>query len=122
MRCPICFNCLAVVRQWGEQGIATIPPMWMLNHVPNMMACHVSILHNAQGPNNTITQSDVAGLLALGEAYRILLRDRALCDQRIGLEFFLIFLNEIPEADTADFLLTFNQNLDVNGEFAAHLV
>jgi 3-oxoacyl-[acyl-carrier-protein] synthase II len=42
-----------------------------------MMACHVSILHNAQGPNNTITQSDVASLLAIGEAYRIIGRDRA---------------------------------------------
>lgn len=67
------------LEKWGEQGISSIPPMWMLNHVPNMMACHVSILHNAQGPNNTITQSDVAGLLALGEAYRHLLRDRADC-------------------------------------------
>ena len=65
------------LEKWGEQGISSIPPMWMLNHVPNMMACHVSILHNAQGPNNTITQSDVAGLLALGESYRHVLRDRA---------------------------------------------
>jgi len=50
--------------------------------LPNMLACHVSILHNAQGPNNTITESDVAGLLALGEAYRILRRDQA--------DFFLV--------------------------------
>ncbi len=62
---------------WGERGIPTIPPLWMLTHVPNMAACHVSILHNAQGPNNTVTQSDVAGLLALGEAYRTLIHDRA---------------------------------------------
>jgi 3-oxoacyl-[acyl-carrier-protein] synthase II len=65
------------LEKWGEVGIPLIPPTWMLNHVPNMMACHVSILHNAQGPNNTITQSDVASLLALGEAYRIIGRDRA---------------------------------------------
>jgi 3-oxoacyl-[acyl-carrier-protein] synthase II len=65
------------LERWGELGIPLIPPMWMLNHVPNMMACHVSILHNAQGPNNTITQSDVASLLATGEAYRIIGRDRA---------------------------------------------
>jgi 3-oxoacyl-[acyl-carrier-protein] synthase II len=63
--------------RWGAEGLARIPPMWMLNHVPNMPACHVSILHNAQGPSNTITQSDAAGLLALGEAVRVLQRDAA---------------------------------------------
>jgi 3-oxoacyl-[acyl-carrier-protein] synthase II len=42
-----------------------------------MLACHVSILHNAQGPNNSITESDVASLLALGEATRILRRDQS---------------------------------------------
>ncbi len=65
------------LEKWGEQGMATIPPTWMLKYLPNMLACHVSILHNAQGPNNTITESDVASLLALGEAYRILTRDQA---------------------------------------------
>jgi 3-oxoacyl-[acyl-carrier-protein] synthase II len=65
------------LEKWGEQGLATIPPTWMLKYLPNMLACHVSILHNAQGPNNSITESDVAGLLALGEAHRILARDGA---------------------------------------------
>jgi 3-oxoacyl-[acyl-carrier-protein] synthase II len=63
--------------KWGEQGLPTIPPLWMLKYLPNMLACHVSILHNAQGPNNSITENDVASLLALGEAYRILKRDQA---------------------------------------------
>jgi 3-oxoacyl-[acyl-carrier-protein] synthase II len=62
---------------WGEKGIASIPPLWMLKYLPNMLACHVSILHNAQGPNNTITESEVASLLALGEAVRILQRDQS---------------------------------------------
>jgi 3-oxoacyl-[acyl-carrier-protein] synthase II len=65
------------LHKWGEQGLPLIPPLWMLSHIPNMMACHVSILHNAQGPNNSITQSDVAGLLALGEACRYIRGDRA---------------------------------------------
>jgi 3-oxoacyl-[acyl-carrier-protein] synthase II len=47
-----------------------------------MHACHISVLHNAQGPNNTITESDVAPLLALGEAARILRRGQA--------DFFLV--------------------------------
>jgi 3-oxoacyl-[acyl-carrier-protein] synthase II len=70
------------LKLWGEKGIGSIPPLWMLKYLPNMLACHVSILHNAQGPNNTITESDVAGLLALGEATRILRRDQA--------DFFLV--------------------------------
>jgi len=65
------------LKKWGERGISHIPPMWMLNHVPNMPACHVSILHNAQGPNNTISQTDAGGLLALGEGFRALQRGRA---------------------------------------------
>ncbi|HMC66581.1 MAG TPA: beta-ketoacyl synthase N-terminal-like domain-containing protein [Gemmataceae bacterium] len=68
--------------KWGEQGLAVMPPLWMLKYLPNMLACQVSILHNAQGPNNTITESEVASLLALGEAYRIIARDQA--------DFFLV--------------------------------
>ncbi len=65
------------LKKWGSEGLAAIPPLWMLKYLPNMLACHVSVLHNAQGPNNTITEGDVAGLLALGEAYHILQRDQA---------------------------------------------
>lgn len=70
------------MRTWGDTGLGLIPPLWLLKYLPNMLACHVSIIHNAQGPNNTITESDVAGLLAVGEAYRILTRDQA--------DFFLV--------------------------------
>lgn len=70
------------LERWGGEGLKHITPLWMLKYLPNMLACHVSILHNAQGPSNTVTQSDVAGLLALGEAYRILMRDQA--------DFFLV--------------------------------
>jgi 3-oxoacyl-[acyl-carrier-protein] synthase II len=65
------------LRAWGEKGLPAITPLWMLKYLPNMLACHVSILHDAQGPNNTITEGDVASLLALGEAVRILRRDQA---------------------------------------------
>jgi 3-oxoacyl-[acyl-carrier-protein] synthase II len=70
------------LEKWGSQGLAHMPPLWMLKYLPNMLACHVSILHNAQGPNNTITENDVASLLALGEAARALRRDQA--------DFFLV--------------------------------
>jgi 3-oxoacyl-[acyl-carrier-protein] synthase II len=65
------------LEKWGQTGLPLIPPMWLLSHVPNMVACHVSILHNAQGPCNTIVQSDLSGLLALGEAYRVIAHNRA---------------------------------------------
>jgi 3-oxoacyl-[acyl-carrier-protein] synthase II len=63
--------------RWGRDGLPAIPPTWMLNHVPNMPACHAAILHDARGPNNTITQSDVAGVLAIGESLRVLRGGRA---------------------------------------------
>ncbi len=72
----------ADVLKWGELGLPLIPPTWMLKYVPNMLACHVSISYNAQGPNNTITQTEAASLLALGEAYRIL--------ERGGADVFLV--------------------------------
>lgn len=62
---------------WGSEGLRQIPPQWMLKYLPNMPACHASILIDAQGPNNSITSGDVAGLLCLGEAYRAMNRDLA---------------------------------------------
>lgn len=67
---------------WGREGMAQVPPLWMLKYLPNMPACHVSILFDAQGPNNSITSTDTAGLLALGEAFRLLARNSA--------DFFLV--------------------------------
>ena len=61
----------------GPKGIGNVTPIWMLKYLPNMPACHSSILFDAQGPNNTVTTSEVAGLLALGEAYRLMARNRA---------------------------------------------
>ena len=65
------------LEKWGEFGIPNLPPLWMLKYLPNMIACHVSMMHNAQGPSNTITETDVASLLAMGEAFRIIRRDQA---------------------------------------------
>ena len=62
---------------WGSKGIKEIPPLWMLKYLPNMPSCHVSITLDLRGPSNTITSSDAASMLALGEAYRIIQRDAA---------------------------------------------
>jgi 3-oxoacyl-[acyl-carrier-protein] synthase II len=63
---------------WGERGMREIPPLWMLKYLPNMPSCHASITLDLRGPSNTITQTDAASLMALGEAYRIIQRD--VCD------------------------------------------
>jgi 3-oxoacyl-[acyl-carrier-protein] synthase II len=62
---------------WGRSSIGEIEPIWLLKYLPNMLACHISILMNCQGPSNTITESDAAANLAIGEASRIIARGRA---------------------------------------------
>lgn len=62
---------------YGRAGIPQIPPIWMLKYLPNMLACHISILCDCQGPSNSITEAEAASNLAIGEAFRIIARDRA---------------------------------------------
>ena len=54
-----------------------IPPIWLLKYLPNMLACHISILLDCQGPSNTITEAEAASNLAIGEAARIIAKGRA---------------------------------------------
>ena len=63
--------------RWGEDSMGQITPLWLLRQLPNMPACHVSIDHDARGPNNTITSRDSSALLALAEAVRVILRGAA---------------------------------------------
>ncbi len=49
-------------------------PVWLLKHLPNMAAAHISILHHAMGPNNTIVTACAAGTQAVGEAFRLIAR------------------------------------------------
>ena len=43
---------------WGREGIRQIEPIWLLKYLPNMLACHISILLDCQGPSNTITEAE----------------------------------------------------------------
>lgn len=63
--------------RWGEGGMGKIAPLWLLRQLPNMPACHISIDHNACGPNNTLTCRDASALLALAEAVRVIEAGRA---------------------------------------------
>jgi 3-oxoacyl-[acyl-carrier-protein] synthase II len=62
---------------WGESGMHNLTPLWMLKYLPNMLACHVTILHDAQGPSNTITCSEASGLLSIGESRAVIERGHA---------------------------------------------
>ena len=42
-----------------------------------MLACHISIIHDIQGPSNTITCAEASGHLAIGEAAQIIARGDA---------------------------------------------
>jgi 3-oxoacyl-[acyl-carrier-protein] synthase II len=55
----------------------SIFPLWLLQHLPNMAAAHVSILQHAMGPNNTIVTACAAGTQAVGEAFRLVARGDA---------------------------------------------
>ncbi len=62
---------------YAREGIEKITPIWLLKYLPNMLACHISILLDCQGPSNTITEAEAASNVAIGEAARIIARGRA---------------------------------------------
>lgn len=61
----------------GASGMDALTPLWLLKYLPNMLACHVTIIHGAEGPSNTITCSEASGLLSIGESMRIIERGAA---------------------------------------------
>ena len=65
------------IRKFGEAGQKKLFPLWLLRHLPNMVAAHISIAHNAQGPNNTIVTACSASTQALGEGLRLVQRGDA---------------------------------------------
>ncbi len=61
----------------GQNGAGALAPLWVLKYLPNMTAAHVSMAHNARGPNSTITTACAAATQAVGEAFRLIARDDA---------------------------------------------
>lgn len=58
-------------------GMNNLQPLWMLKYLPNMLACHVTIIHGLEGPSNTLLNDEASGLLCLGESLRVLQRGAA---------------------------------------------
>ena len=61
----------------GQRGAQALFPLWILKYLPNMTAAHISLIYNAQGPNNTITTACAAGTQAVGEGFRLIARGDA---------------------------------------------
>jgi 3-oxoacyl-[acyl-carrier-protein] synthase II len=93
----------------GEFSMAraeSIFPLWLLQHLPNMAAAHISILHHAMGPNNTIVTACAAGTQAVGEAFRLIARGDADvvlaggCDSRLD-PHLLVAYNAMKAVSTS---------------------
>ena len=62
------------IHKWGKEGLELVTPLWLLKYLPNMLACHIGIIHDIQGPSNSITCAEASAHLAISEAARIIAR------------------------------------------------
>ncbi len=99
------------MKKFGQEGIRSLYPLWLLKYLPNMPACHISIAHCLKGPSNTLTTSSAAGTQAIGEAFRVIKRGDAdlmlaggtdsklnpMGIARFNLLGFLSFQQRVPE-------------------------
>jgi len=65
------------LHKWGEEGMHHLTPLWLLKYLPNMLACHVTIIHDTHGPSNTITCGEASSGLSIGESLRVIQRGAA---------------------------------------------
>jgi len=62
------------IKKWGKEGLELVTPLWLLKYLPNMLACHIGIIHDIQGPSNSITCAEAGAHIAIAEAARIIER------------------------------------------------
>ncbi|MEM8883796.1 MAG: beta-ketoacyl-ACP synthase II [Planctomycetota bacterium] len=122
------------LEKFGESGQKMLHPLWLLKHLPNMVAAHASIQHGARGPNNTIVTACSASTQAIGEAARIIERGDADvmvaggADSRIDplslVAYTLLGAVTTAERDPDKLSRPFDRNRDgfVLGEGAACLI
>lgn len=65
------------IKKWGKEGLEMVTPLWLLKYLPNMLACHVGIIHDLQGPSNSITCAEASAHLAIAEAAQVIARGGA---------------------------------------------
>ena len=66
------------IQKWGKEGLEALTPLWLLKYLPNMLACHIGIIHDIQGPSNSITCGESSAYLAIAEAAQVI--DRGCAD------------------------------------------
>ncbi len=74
---PIAHSKPFSLKTFGKEAMDKLFPLWLLKQLPNMIASHISIMFNAQGPSNTLTHASAAGLHAVAEASFIIERGDA---------------------------------------------
>ncbi|AMV37983.1 beta-ketoacyl-[acyl-carrier-protein] synthase family protein [Planctomyces sp. SH-PL62] len=83
--------------RFAQARSESIFPLWLLQHLPNMAAAHISILNHAMGPNNTIVTACAAGTQAVGDAFRLIARGDADvmlaggCDSRLDPQLLVAY-------------------------------
>ncbi|HLB75041.1 MAG TPA: beta-ketoacyl-[acyl-carrier-protein] synthase family protein [Sedimentisphaerales bacterium] len=65
------------IRKWGKEGLEKVTPLWLLKYLPNMLPCHIGIIHDIQGPSNTLMCGESGALLAIAEAAQTIIRGAA---------------------------------------------
>ena len=65
------------IEHWGKEGMKNLSPLWLLKYLPNMLACHVTIVHDCRGPSNTITCCEASSGLSIAESRRVIQRGDA---------------------------------------------
>src|SRR5438067_2471965 len=65
------------LKKWGRDGMNQLTPLWLLKYLPNILACHVTIILGLMGPINTFTCQEASSHLAIGEAFRTIQRGNA---------------------------------------------
>jgi 3-oxoacyl-[acyl-carrier-protein] synthase II len=65
------------IQKWGRDGLPLVTPLWLLKYLPNMLACHIGIIHDIQGPSNSITCGEASGHIAVIEARDFIVRNAA---------------------------------------------
>jgi len=64
-------------RNWGEKGLPSVEPLWLLKYLPNLPAAHIAIFNDLRGPNNSLTMREPASNLAIAEATMTIQRGHA---------------------------------------------
>lgn len=58
----------------GANGVASVMPLWLLTWLPNMPACHITILNQFIGPNNSLTLNEASANATLAYAHNTIER------------------------------------------------